>query len=380
MSIQRKVTPDGKVRYRARIKANGREVASRMFERKSDAVAWEQDQRRRLRAGEWLDPRRGQVPLIVVAEMWLESRRTVKRRTLESDRGAWRNYIAPRFGHRPVASITTADVSSWLGDLMRRGLARSTATRALATLRSLLSFAVADSRVTVNAAAAAKTPTGGQPRREGSFLELDEVVALAQACRGPYAELIYVLAMQGLRWGELAGLQVGDRVMVPGPGLRLSRAVLASNGGGELYVDTLKNKRARTVPLVPVVVPIVDRWSAGKSSGEWLFAAPAGGPLRETNWQRSVSWREAKATIGRPELRVHDLRHTAASVWLASGADPKVVQRVLGHATAAMTMDLYGHMIDRNLWDAAQRIGGTMGAWPNEGPDDEDGVLAESPS
>jgi len=171
-----------------------------MFDRKSDAVAWEQDQRRQLRAGEWLDPRRGQVPLSVVAEMWLESRRTVKRRTLESDRGAWRNYIAPRFGHRPVASITTADVSSWLGDLMRRGLARSTATRALATIRSLLSFAVADSRVTVNAAAAAKTPTGGQPRREGSFLELDEVVALAQACRGPYAELIYVLAMQGLRW------------------------------------------------------------------------------------------------------------------------------------------------------------------------------------
>jgi hypothetical protein len=170
VSIQRKVTPKGKVRYRARIKANGREVASRMFDRKSDAVAWEQDQRRRLRAGEWLDPRRGQVPLSTVAEMWLESRRTVKRRTLESDRGAWRNYIAPRFGRRPVASITTADVSSWLGDLMRRGLARSTATRALATLRSLLSFAVADGRVTVNAAAAAQAPTGGQARREAGSL------------------------------------------------------------------------------------------------------------------------------------------------------------------------------------------------------------------
>jgi integrase len=221
VSIQRKVTPEGKVRYRARIKANGREVASRMFDRKSDAVAWEQDQRRRLRAGEWLDPRRGQVPLSVVAEMWLESRRTVKRRTLESDRGAWRNYIAPRFGRRPVASITTAEVSSWLGDLMRPGLARSTATRALATLRSLLSFVVADGRVTVNAAAAAQAPTGGQARREGRFVDLDEVEALAQACRGPYAELVYVLAMQGLRWGELAGLQAGDRVMVPGPGLRL---------------------------------------------------------------------------------------------------------------------------------------------------------------
>ena len=72
-----------------------------------------------------------------------------------------------RFGRRPVTSITTGDVSNWLGDLMRRGLARSTATRALATLRSLLSFAVADGRVTVNAAAAAKAPTGGQAPREG---------------------------------------------------------------------------------------------------------------------------------------------------------------------------------------------------------------------
>jgi hypothetical protein len=48
-------------------------------------------------------------------------------------------------------------------------------------------------------------------------------------------------------------------------------------------------------------------------------------------------------------------------VWLAAGADPKVVQRVLGHATAAMTMDLYGHMIDANLWQAAQLVGDISG-------------------
>jgi hypothetical protein len=94
-----------------------------------------------------------------------------------------------------------------------------------------------------------------------------------------------------------------------------------------LYVDTLKNKRARTVPLVPEWCP------------SWIGGAPA-------------------------------------RAWLASGADPKVVQRVLGHATAAMTMDLYGHMVDRNLWDAAQR--GTTGARPDEGPDNEGGALAES--
>ena len=87
MSVQRKAGPDGKVRYRARVKSNGREVASRMFDRRSDAVAWEQDQRRRLRTGEWLDPRRGQAPLAALAEMWLQTRQTVKRRTLESDLG-----------------------------------------------------------------------------------------------------------------------------------------------------------------------------------------------------------------------------------------------------------------------------------------------------
>jgi len=48
------------------------------------------------------------------------------------------------------------------------------------------------------------------------------------------------------------------------------------------------------------VVAIVERWAAGKSASEWLFSAPAGGPLRETNWERSVRWREAIAAIGRP--------------------------------------------------------------------------------
>jgi site-specific recombinase XerD len=124
-----------------------------VFDRKADAVAWEQDQRRRLRLGEWIDPRRGQVALSVVAAEWLRSRSSVKRRTRKSDEAAWRNYIRPRFGNWPVASITAAEVSSWVGSLVAKGLAPSTATRALATLRSILAFAVADARVQHNVAA-----------------------------------------------------------------------------------------------------------------------------------------------------------------------------------------------------------------------------------
>ena len=129
-----------------------------------------------------------------------------------------------------------------------------------------------------------------------------------------------------------------------------------------MYVDTLKNKRARTVPLVQELLPVVDRWSAGKAPDAWLFDAPKGGPLRESNWKRSVGWRAATTAAGIRGFRVHDLRHTAASVWLGAGADPKVVQRVLGQASAAMTMDLYGHLVDGNLWEAARIVGGISGA------------------
>jgi integrase len=105
------------------------------------------------------------------------------------------------------------------------------------------------------------------------------------------------------------------------------------------------------------LIPSV-RWSASKAPDAWLFNAPEGGPLRESNWKRSVSWRVATAAAGVPGFRVHDLRRTAASVWLGAGADPKVVQRVLGHASAAMTMDPYGHLVDGNLWQAARVLGG----------------------
>jgi hypothetical protein len=69
-------------------------------------------------------------------------------------------------------------------------------------------------------------------------------------------------------------------------------------------------------------------------------------------------------------VRVHDLRHTTASLWLAAGADPRVVQRVLRNATAAMTMDPYGHLVDARLWQAAGLIGGrTRRARRNRNPE-----------
>lgn len=133
----------------------------------------------------------------------------------------------------------------------------------------------------------------------------------------------------GLRWGELAGLKVGDRVAVPGPGFRLQRTALAGGGTGDLFIDTLKSHQTRTVPLTAPVAEIVAYWAGDRPASEWLFPSATGTPLREGNWKRSVRWTAAKQSINRPELHVHDLRHTAASIWLGAGADVKVVIRIL---------------------------------------------------
>ena len=100
VSVQRLVTQGGRVSYRARVKSHGREVATKCFERRADAVAWVSDQTRRIRTGDWVDPRRGRVSMGMVADGWLDSRASVKRRTRETDLATWANYVQPTFGNR----------------------------------------------------------------------------------------------------------------------------------------------------------------------------------------------------------------------------------------------------------------------------------------
>ncbi|MHA3701186.1 tyrosine-type recombinase/integrase [Jatrophihabitans sp. YIM 134969] len=90
-----------------------------------------------------------------------------------------------------------------------------------------------------------------------------------------------------------------------------------------MYVDSLKNHQSRTIPTTSNVAEIVERWAAEKSSHEWLFSTSSGTALREGNWKRQVGWQSAKTAVGRPTLRVHDLRHTAASIWLVVGRTPR---------------------------------------------------------
>jgi len=102
-----------------------------------------------------------------------------------------------------------------------------------------------------------------------------------------------VLALAGLRWGELAGLQVGDRVSVPGPGLRLSRAVLAARAAARCMSTHWRITGPGRCRWWPSWCRSSTGGARGKEPEAWLFAAPGGGPLRESNWKRSVGWRAA---------------------------------------------------------------------------------------
>ena len=361
MSVQRYVLGSGAVRFRARVKWQSREVATRSFERRMDALSWEQEQSRRLRRGEWVDPRRGMVAVRVVAEAWLRSRSTQKQRTQDTDRGNWRRYIEPRFGDRPIASLTQAEVTEWIGALVTgRGLAPATVTRALATLRGVLDHAVADERITRNVAAKVRAPRR-RSVHEPKALTVEQLRVLAGALAERDGDLVLFLGLTGLRWSELAGLRVSDVIEVPGLGVRVQRATTSSGGGGRLVTDSVKNNRARTVPVVAELRPVVDRAIGRGVKAGLLFGSPERDQLRLSNWRRDSGWSRVTRELGFAPLRIHDLRHTAASVWIAAGADVKVVQRVLGHASATMTVDLYGHLMDRSLWDTADRLGGVLG-------------------
>jgi integrase len=149
----------------------------------------------------------------------------------------------------------------------------------------------------------------------------------------------------GLRWGELVALR---RSRVDLLRRRIEVAESATEIGATLSWGTPKNHEPRTVTMPSTVVDkLAIHLGTGPSKG-LVFTAPRGGPLRSSTWRRNV-WLPATNEAGIDSLRVHDLRHTAASLMISSGASIKAVQRQLGHATATMTLDLYGHLCDDDL-------------------------------
>ena len=123
-----------------------------------------------------------------------------------------------------------------------------------------------------------------------------------------------------------------------------------------LELDTRKNHKRRTVPIPRFVINELAKPVRGKGPDDLVFTNSAGGMLDNTNFRRNI-WNPAARSIGLHGFTPHDLRHTTALLAVSAGANVKALQRLLGHASASMTLDVYSALFDSDLDAVAERLG-----------------------
>jgi integrase len=180
------------------------------------------------------------------------------------------------------------------------------------------------------------------------YLTHAQVAALA-ATVDRNSEVVRFLAYTGLRWGEMAALRVQDFDMLRRR-LNVSRSVTESGG---LVWSTPKSWERRSVPFPAALADELAALMVGKTRDALVFTNLRGGVLRNSNWRARVfapavvKCQKADDTF--PTITPHDLRHTADSLAVSAGANVKALQRMLGHAKASMTLDVYADLFDDDL-------------------------------
>ena len=343
------VLSDGSKRYRSRYRdAAGRQHEKR-FKRRVDAQRWLDEQTSAIVTQTWTAPERGRVTVEAWAEQWLAAQTGLKPSTLYRYRSLLRAQLLPRWGRHRLADITHAEVAAWVAQLVASGLAPATVRQAHRVLALILTLAVRDGRIPRNPAAGVPLPR--TRRADPRFLTREEVERLADAA-GEYGDVVRLLAYTGLRFGEMAALRVRRVDFLR---KRLTVAESATEVGGTVEYGTPKTHQQRTVPIPGVLVEPLSRRCQGKGRDDLVLTSPGGAVLRSGNFRRRFFDPAARAA-GLEDLSPHDLRHTAASLLVASGANVKAVQRMLGHASAAMTLDVYSGLFDDDLGALAERM------------------------
>ena len=188
--------------------------------------------------------------------------------------------------------------------------------------------------------------------RSGSCLAA-EVAALTLAC-GAQGDVVSLLAYTGLRFGDLTGLNVED-VDLKARRIRVRRSI--TQVGGKLVEGNPKSAAGRrSIPIPQRLSGVLAGRVTGRRPGEPAITSPMGSRLGLENWKRSVRWRDAIVEIGRPALRVHDLRHTYFSLARRAGADLRLLQKTMGHASITVTTHIYADLYDDELDNIASAL------------------------
>lgn len=282
---------------------------------------------------------------------WLEHQTHLKPSSLRPLQIAWRVYVEPRWGSVAVGEVRHSDVQAWVSELSAlRGA--TTVLRVYGVLAGVLDVAVKDRRILSNPARGVNLPR--KIRKEHRYLTHQQVHALARAA-GDHRALVLVLAYTGLRWGEAIGLRVKDLDLER---RRISVSVNAVEVGREIQVGTPKSHKRRTVPFPRLLESALVQQAAARGPEELLFTGRDGLHMRRIRVSDgSRSWfKTALVDAGLEPMTLHDLRHTAASMAISAGANVKAVQRMLGHASAAMTLDIYADLFDDDLNAVSDRL------------------------
>lgn len=276
------------------------------------------------------------------AEQWLDSNRDLQPSSRRMYAESW-GHLQGELGKYPLHRLSAAHIDRALNTYAATGAAVSSVARAYRMLRAMLNNAVKRDLILRSPMIGVKQPR--PVRQEMRFLTADELERLAASIDPRYRSLVLVAGWGGLRWGELAGLRIGDvdhetgRIMVTG---QLST-------DGRRRTET-KTKKARTVDLPASVMTELPREGDG-----YVWTQPTGTPLNHSNFrQRFFVPAVTKAGLGR--LRVHDLRHTSVALAIAAGAHPAEIQAQLGHTSIKTTLDEYGHILPSRASEVAVRL------------------------
>ncbi|MBA2640481.1 MAG: site-specific integrase [Nocardioidaceae bacterium] len=340
---------DGKVTWQARWRDPDGRQRKRTFAKRSDAERFMTGVQHSVHAGSYVDLARSRVTVGEWAERWLAGQVQLKPSTRARYEILLRRQVLPTWERVPLAKVGHADVAAWVASLAATGLAAATVRQAHRVLSLVLTLAVRDGRIPRNPADGVPLPRAR--RGERRFLTHGQVVALAAAA-GPYRLAVLTLAYCGLRYGELAALRVSRVDLMR---RRLDVAESVTEIGGRPSYGTPKTHQQRSVPVPRSLVDDLAVHVAGKAPSDLLFTSPDGGLLRLTNFRRRCFDRAARE-VGLDGLTPHELRHTAASLAVSAGANVKGVQRLLGHASAAMTLDVYAGLFDDDLDAVAERL------------------------
>jgi integrase len=317
--------------------------------------------------GETVDPRGGKAELRVVYKSWLASRPDLSPKVRRGYEDNWRLRIEPKFGNWPIGRILRENVQEWVNDMTAAGLGPRTVRWTHSVLRMTLDQAIADHKLRgKNPASNVRFPAMGDTTHV--YLTAVEVAKLAELCdvatgeqsrAAKQGDVVLILAYTGLRFGELTGLNVED-VDLEARRIRVRRSITQLSG--RLLEGPPKSRAGRrSVPIPERLIPILQHRIQGRTASEPAIMSPKGARLGLENWKRAVGWRIRIAELGRPTMRLHDLRHTYASLARSAGADMKLLQVTMGHASIMVTAHTYADLYDSDLDRVANALDGLGG-------------------